>query len=212
MPDVRADGDQWSLLIPVKRLDIAKTRLALPEQARTDLALAMACDTVAAALRSTGVAEVVVITNDVDAGAALAALGARVIDDAPDRGLNAAFRHGASVAVSPRFAALAGDLPALRSSDLTDVLNLGATHRVAVVADDAGTGTTTLLATSIDAFAPQFGTASRAAHVSGGAVDLSDFAARSIRHDVDTIDALRIAVEWGVGPATTQILSTLSID
>ena len=43
-------GDQWSVLVPIKRLDRAKTRLALNTADRTDIALAMATDTVRAVL------------------------------------------------------------------------------------------------------------------------------------------------------------------
>jgi 2-phospho-L-lactate guanylyltransferase len=214
MPDVRADGDLWTVLIPVKRLDIAKSRLALPDRVRADLALAMASDTVSAALGCAAVAEVLVITSDESAAAALSALGARIVDDVPDSGLNAALVHGASLAVAARLCALAGDLPALRSIDLETILRLAAAHRVAVVADAAGSGTTVLTAASLAEFMPQFGIGSRAAHLDvapggGAAFDLSVDAAASLRHDVDTIDALDAAVELGVGPATAQVLAAL---
>ncbi|NKY79677.1 2-phospho-L-lactate guanylyltransferase, partial [Nocardiopsis dassonvillei] len=43
-------GARWSLVVPVKRLGRAKTRLApVAGGRREDLALAIACDTVAAA-------------------------------------------------------------------------------------------------------------------------------------------------------------------
>ena len=93
-----ADGDRWSVLIPVKRLDVAKSRLAVAEPDRAGLALAMACDTVRAAVGCNEVAEVVVISNDRHAAPALSALGARVVADTPDAGLNPALRHGATVA------------------------------------------------------------------------------------------------------------------
>jgi 2-phospho-L-lactate/phosphoenolpyruvate guanylyltransferase len=207
-----SDRDRWSLLVPVKRLEIAKTRLALADRPRADLALAMACDTVASALAAVAVAEVVVITDDARAAAVLSRLGARVVGDLPNAGLNPALVHGASVAAMPRVAALSSDLPALRSADVDAVLRLAATHPCAVVADVAGTGTTLLSATAIAAFAPAFGVDSRAAHVSAGAVDLSAEAAASVRHDVDTLDALRATLDLGVGPETTRALAALDVD
>src|SRR5919108_4147379 len=51
----------WSVVVPVKRLESAKTRLAVPLELRPGLVLAMAADTVAAA-RS--VARVLVISDD----------------------------------------------------------------------------------------------------------------------------------------------------
>jgi 2-phospho-L-lactate guanylyltransferase len=212
MPDVSGDGDQWSLLVPVKRLGIAKTRLALADLPRADLALAMACDTVAAALAAAAVAEVVVITDDARAAGALSDIGARIVDDLPDAGLNPALIHGASLAAMPRIAALSSDLPALRSTDLDAVLWLAAAHPRAVVADTSGSGTTLLAARVIAEFSPAFGVDSRAVHVRAGAVDLSTEAGASVRHDVDTLDALRAALALGAGPETTRALATLDVD
>jgi 2-phospho-L-lactate guanylyltransferase len=210
MPDVSGDGDLWSLLVPVKRLDLAKTRLALAADARAELALAMALDTVTAGLATQAVAEVVVITDDQRAARALSALGARVVSDRPDAGLNPALAHGASLAGRPRVVALSSDLPALRSDDLDAVLREAAAHPMAVVADVMGTGTT-LLAARRHVFAPAFGLDSLAAHLAAGAVDLSESAAGSVRQDVDTIAALRSALVLGVGAETTRVLARLEI-
>ncbi len=69
----------WSIVIPVKVLAQAKSRLAaLAGPRRAELALAMAADTVEAALACAAVAAVVVVTDDAAAGAELAGLGALV--------------------------------------------------------------------------------------------------------------------------------------
>jgi 2-phospho-L-lactate/phosphoenolpyruvate guanylyltransferase len=204
------DSDEWSVLIPVKRLAIAKTRLALDATARRRLALAMAADTVSAAMAASAVREVVIVTDDAEVTATLAQLGARVVADRPDAGINPALRYGAVVATTPRIAALAADLPTLRPADLDLVLELAGPHLVSTVSDIAGTGTTMLAATERGAFAPAFGPASRSAHLATGAFDLSPSAPVSIRHDVDTRDALRHAVELGLGPATTIALGELA--
>jgi 2-phospho-L-lactate/phosphoenolpyruvate guanylyltransferase len=207
MPDVTADRDQWSVLIPVKRLDIAKTRIAVAAPSRARLALAMAIDTVSAVLACATIAEVVIITSDALARAQLSALGARVVDDVPDRGLNPALDYGASIAAATQIAALSSDLPALRSDDLEAALHLAADHRSAVVADASGRGTTMLTARTRLDFSPAFGVQSLAAHVSGGAVDISADTAPSVRHDVDTLAALQVAVDLGVGAETSRVLS-----
>ncbi len=60
----------WTVLIPVKELGLAKTRLrgALPGVPHRDLVLALVLDTVAAAL---AVATVVVVTSDETVAAAV---------------------------------------------------------------------------------------------------------------------------------------------
>lgn len=203
--------DRWTLLVPVKRLDIAKTRLALDSVQRSELALAMALDTVSAALDAELVAEVVVITDDARATRALSDVGARVVTDAPDAGLNPALVHGSQLATHSRVAALSSDLPGLQPSELDDVLREALNHAVCVVGDTAGIGTTLLAAARVAEFSPAFGIDSRSAHVRAGAVDLTDSAGESVRHDVDTIDALREAVRRGVGPRTHETIFELAL-
>jgi 2-phospho-L-lactate guanylyltransferase len=207
---MRDRGDRWSVLVPVKRLERAKTRLALDAGLRADLALAMATDTVQAVIGAESVAEVLVVTDDERAAAVLGTLGATVVADLPDAGLNPALLHGASVAAMSRIAALSSDLPALRSRDLDEVLGAAAHHTQAVVSDVSGSGTTLLGAARLSDFAPAFGVNSLGAHVRAGAFDLSGSAAATLRHDVDTVGGLHAVIALGVGPATTRVLARLS--
>jgi 2-phospho-L-lactate/phosphoenolpyruvate guanylyltransferase len=74
----------WTVLLPVKVLARAKSRLAvLAGERRRELALALAADTVASVLACPEVARVVVVTSDPVAGPLLAALGAVVVPDVP---------------------------------------------------------------------------------------------------------------------------------
>jgi hypothetical protein len=93
----------WSVLMPVKVLSEAKSRLAgLAGPRRGELALAVACDTVTAVMRTDQAARAIVITDDPVAASALRAEFAQVIPDEPRDGLNAALRHGAAVAAEHR--------------------------------------------------------------------------------------------------------------
>jgi 2-phospho-L-lactate guanylyltransferase len=117
MSSTTSPSRPWYVLVPVKRLDLAKTRLgAVAGRRRSDLALAVAADTVAAALGCSVVRRVIAVTDDARARAELAALGAVVIGDEPDAGLNAALNHAAQHvrASEPQcgVAALSADLPA----------------------------------------------------------------------------------------------------
>jgi 2-phospho-L-lactate guanylyltransferase len=203
----------WQLVVPLKPLVRAKSRLAdgAGELLRPELALAFAKDTVCAALACPAVAGVVVVTDDTLAAAELTALGARRVPDSPGAGLNAAVTHGAAAvrAVFPQaaVAALNADLPALRPAELARVLGAAAAHRRAFLADAAGTGTTLLATGPGAAPAPAFGPGSRALHRAAGAVELGLAGVGSVRQDVDTVEDLRAALRRGVGPHTARLVA-----
>ncbi|MEE4540826.1 2-phospho-L-lactate guanylyltransferase [Streptomyces sp. V4-01] len=206
-------GRGWSLVVPLKPLAVAKSRLAeAAGGARPALALAFAADTVAAALACARVRDVTVVTDDPLAGAELGALGAHVVPDAPGAGLNAALRHGAGQVGLRRprsaVAALNGDLPALRPAQLAEVLDeaLRAPER-AFLADAAGLGTTLLAARPGVALRPAFGGLSRARHLASGAREILLPAVEGVRQDVDTPDDLRAALALGVGPRTAALFA-----
>lgn len=213
--DVTVTG-AWSLVVPLKPLAVAKSRLAVPvDGQRPALVLAFVLDTVAAALACPRVADVTVVTDDPVAGAELAALGALVVPDAPAAGLNAALRYGAERAGErgPRagagagVAALNGDLPALRPAELTEVLAEAARlPGRAFLADAAGLGTTLLTASRGVALSPGFGGASRARHLASGAREITLPAVPSVRQDVDTAADLEAARALGLGPRTSRLL------
>ncbi|ANB08765.1 2-phospho-L-lactate guanylyltransferase [Streptomyces ambofaciens] len=208
---------QWTLVVPVKPLARAKSRLSdtAHDGVRPGLALAFAQDTVAAALACPAVADVAVVTDDAQAGRALAELGAGVVPDEPGDGLNAALAHGAAFvrAAHPRspVAALNADLPALRPAELTRVLTAAAQFPRAFLPDAAGIGTTLLAAAPGRELAPAFGTDSRARHRASGAAELRLDSVDSVRQDVDTGDDLRAALALGVGPRTAAVAARLLI-
>jgi len=204
----------WSVLMPVKVLDQAKSRLAeLTGPRRAEFALALACDAVTAAVGSGPVARVIVITDDQVASVALAALGALIVPDEPRAGLNAALTHGAGYAAarwpSSGTAALSADLPALRPAELGRALSAAAAWPNAFVADAAGDGTTLYAAAPEAPFRPAFGLASRARHAAGGAVELTLDGIPGLRRDVDTPADLRGAADLGLGPHSAPLAAEL---
>lgn len=204
----------WSLVVPVKVLARAKTRMsAAAGPYRPDLALAMAADTVAAALRCDLVRDVIVVTDDPLPAAELAALGARIVPDEPDAGLNPALVYGASrgrgLSPDAGVGALSADLPALRPDELARVLEAAAGAPEAFVPDAADVGTTLYTARPGVPFSPAFGGDSRAAHRARGARELLLGDSDSVRRDVDTLDDLRAALTLGTGPRTAAVATLL---
>lgn len=198
----------WGVVVPVKRLALAKTRLAsYRDDLRQALALAFAADVVDAALGCALVARVLVITDDPRAADMLAAIGARIAPDSPDAGLNPALAHGADLlrAIDDTLgiATLSADLPALRSADLAGTLLQVMAGARAFVADAAGQGTTLLAAGPGAALQPAYGPLSRRAHLASGAVELPG--AAGLRQDVDTPADLAIALRLGVGRHTAAL-------
>jgi 2-phospho-L-lactate/phosphoenolpyruvate guanylyltransferase len=196
----------WSVVVPAKRLAVAKTRLRPltadvgEPSAHADLVLALLADTVAAALACPVVDTVLVVTDDPAATAEVTRLGARTVRDEPDSGLNPALEHGARSTGDTAVAALSSDLPALRPEELAAALTAAERAPRCFVADAHGTGTTLLTAVGT-ALRPAFGPGSAAAHRGGGAVELSGDWPGLVR-DVDTEADLRAALRLGTGPRT----------
>lgn len=214
------------VVVPVKRLAQAKTRLRGvsavgllegPQKASAfrpgrqpahdQLVLAMAQDTVRAALACPLVAAVLVVTDDPDVHATLGGLGARVVPDAPGAGLNAAIAYGAATVARPGrwVSALAADLPALRPEELAGALRVAAAQQCRGFVPDASGAGTTLLATPPGvAIDPRFGLGSAALHAVSGARRL-DGDWPSLRRDVDTAADLSDAAGLGLGPHTAAV-------
>jgi 2-phospho-L-lactate guanylyltransferase len=199
--DADTDASAWTVVVPVKRLSAAKSRMgAAGVPALDDLAMAFFQDTTAAVLSCSIVARVVVATTDERVAGWALDTGCSVFDDRHHPGINAA-AAAAGASVGGRIAVLVSDLPCATAQALEFSLRLARAHPQAFLADAAGTGTT--LWTSTGAAHPRFGEGSRAAHRAAGAVDLVEFAAspaslERMRRDVDTpsdlVDALRIGV------------------
>lgn len=206
----------WYVVVPLKGLANAKSRLVLPPRLRARAARAMALDSVAAAVGCPLVAGVVVVTDV--AAEDFRWLGAAVVADTPRAGLNAALRHAAQ-AVSrgdpgvPRgsggIAALTADLPALSPEELAMALQAVPLHGSGVVADAAGVGSTLLAAGTGATLRPEFGTQSHRRHLDAGAWDLTAAGGPGLRRDVDTMADLRAAVVLGVGRYTAALLPDL---
>lgn len=209
LPD---DVTAWGVVVPVKRLAVAKTRLAAYGGGlRQQLALAFAADVVAAALGTSAVVRVLVVTDDPLAAGELRGLGAHVARDLPDAGLNPALEHGASLLRAGLgecgVATVSSDLPCLRPQDLAAALAGVPAGGRAFVADSDRRGTTLLAAAAGAELAPAYGGASRLRHLASGAVELD--ATQALRRDVDTPADLARARELGVGRRTAAVLERL---
>ena len=203
---------QWSIVVPAKRLAVAKTRLrplteTLGAAAHDELVLALLADTVAAAVACPSVAELTVVTDDPAATDVVRGFGARTLADEPDRGLNPALEHGARHASLPAVAALSSDLPALRPAELEAALLAAESAPRCFVPDAHGTGTTLLTACGA-ALLPRFGSGSARAHREHGVLALIGDWPGLVR-DVDTPADLRAALALGAGARTSAFAGRL---
>jgi 2-phospho-L-lactate guanylyltransferase len=204
----------FGVVVPVKPPAVAKSRLGgLGDEVRRALAAAFAADTVEAALACDRVACVLVVTDDHVLAGDLAGAGVEVIPDGAADDLNASLGQAAAELLRRhpglRIAALCADLPALRPTELTRVLDAASSRQMAFVPDAAGAGTTLVTAPDLATFRPHFGHGSRAAHLDAGAdeIDVEDIA--SVRSDVDTPADLADVLRLGIGPRTSRVTAGL---
>jgi 2-phospho-L-lactate guanylyltransferase len=193
---------KWTVLVPIRALPSAKSRLAssVPAEVFEPLVAAIRADTLDAVRAASPVARVVIVGDR-------AAPDVTFVQASP--GLNGALRDGAAYAreqcPNDGVVALVGDLPALRPAELTDALHLAASHPTAFVPDRTGTGTTMLTARPYAVLNPQFGAGSARRH---RAVATELCAGAGLRHDVDTADDLAAAAGLGLGARTAILFDT----
>jgi 2-phospho-L-lactate guanylyltransferase len=203
---------------------------------RARLVEAFALDAVAALVASRSVHRVIVVTDETaQLAGPLQQLGAEIVPD-PGAGLNAAVAAGITAAMAgagtsgtvpssadraqasanPRrgaaawhggTAALLGDLPCLRPTDIDRAFDLAAQHALAVVPDAEGSGSTLITALPGVALVPRFGAGSAARHREAGHAVLDVPATSTLRLDVDTEHDLAEARSRGVGPHTRAALA-----
>jgi 2-phospho-L-lactate guanylyltransferase len=162
----------WTVLLPVKVLARAKSRLAvLAGDRRGELALALASDTVTAVLACPEVARVIVVTSDPEAGPLLAALGAIIVPDEPaDRSASLGNAGIGNTSLGNTGALReAGAAGVLGDLGVQDLLNAALRHGAAVAARRwPGTGLAALTA-DLPAVSPvELAAALRAAGASPG--------------------------------------------
>jgi 2-phospho-L-lactate guanylyltransferase len=200
------------ILIAVKRLTAAKSRLApvFSAATRESVVLAMLIDTITAATAVPALHAVTVVTPDDVAADAARQLGARVlVDPTPDGHRNPlnnalAAAEAAIREETPNILALQGDLPALQPQELSEAIGAARGYQRSFVGDRHGTGTAALFAFGV-ALDPQFGPDSAQRHRQSGAIELTG-AWPGLRCDIDTPDDLMVARRLGVGPATAQAI------
>lgn len=206
-------------VVPVKRFDAAKERLAeaLPAQARADLAAAMLDDVLTALRRCERLDRVIVVSGEPSAAEAAAAAGADWLDDPDDAGHSHAAAVGVRSALGAGAAAAAllpGDCPMLDPTELDRALADLRRGSVGVVPDRHATGTNGLLLCPPDAIGPSFGPDSRERHLDlarHAGVEASIVAISSLALDLDTpadLDVLRsrVAVDPDRAPSTARAL------
>lgn len=207
---------RWTLVVPLRALPSAKSRLAetMPVDgpgAHAELVAAIRADTLRAVRACPAVAHVLIVADE-----PMAVPDADIVIIQHTAGLNGALRDAEAEARSrwpdDGVATLVGDLPGLRPDDLADALRTAAGHARAFVPDFSGTGTTLLAARPGTALEPHYGLGSAAAH---GRVAVALDAAAGLRHDIDTFDDLRGARaddDVVLGPATDGIVARLGVD
>ncbi len=195
----------WRVVVPVKDARVGKSRLAgVAGPDRQRLSRAIAEDTIAAAAQVVGARRLVLVTGDRPLAASWGAAGALVVEDR-GAGLNDAISDAIRAAGTGPYAALLGDLPALRPCDLARALCAADHHEQSFVPDADGTGTVLRCG---GAFVPRFGAGSAAAHAADGATPL-DLDLPHLRTDVDDEPSLVAAARLGLGPATRSALEAL---
>lgn len=157
-------------ILPVKRFDAAKQRLAagIDPERRREVAAAMVADVLEAIGEARGVERTIVVSGDPVAQELAAEAGTEIVADPEDAGHVEAALAGiarAEAEGAERVVLLAGDCPLLDPRELDRLLTAVPAPYVGVVPDRHGAGTNALLLSPPSAIAPDFGGDSLERHV-----------------------------------------------
>ncbi|GAW48951.1 MULTISPECIES: 2-phospho-L-lactate guanylyltransferase [unclassified Nocardioides] len=182
------------LLVPVKRLTLAKTRLDVPASDRYRVARALMRNTLRTAAHAAGGTSLAVVTADEEVSAFAAGLGAGVVLDTT-ADLNSALEQGLNELIAADAArsvtVLVADLALLSPADVHWLhREATATSQPKHVSDQAGTGTTAVVLPAGHRVPMVFGPSSAERFRSSGCLPL-DGAPLGLRADLDTLTDLR---------------------
>jgi 2-phospho-L-lactate guanylyltransferase len=156
------------ILIPIKTLDLAKTRLSnvLDPSERAGLVLAMLRDLLTV-LGQCPVDDVWVISADEIVLKLACEFGAKTIREEKSKGYNAAVSAGLlEIGSGAQVAVLPGDIPLASRADLVKLTSpsVAGVFEIRIVPDAAADGTNGLFQSSTDLIAPSFGASSFSRH------------------------------------------------
>jgi 2-phospho-L-lactate/phosphoenolpyruvate guanylyltransferase len=157
-------------ILPVKRFDAAKRRLAagIDDERRAALAAAMLEDVVEAIGAARSIERTIVVSDEPLAQEIVAGSGAEIVPDPGDEGHVTAALAGIARAEQEGaecIVLLPGDCPLLEPRELDRLLTGLPASYVGIVPDRHGTGTNALALTPPGAIQPAFGEGSCARHV-----------------------------------------------
>lgn len=207
-------------LLPVKRLDQAKTRLGPTFDAEQRLAIARALFEDSLALAdSVDFLEWWVVSDDDAVLERARERGHGAIRD-QGLGLNAAVHLAAGellAAGATTLTIIHSDIPLAWAGDLQDLVDTGATSDVVVVPSESDGGTNALLLAPPDALDPHFGPGSLTEHLKaaeGRGLRCSLLSLPRLALDLDTpADARALAAKDPAGPsATIDLLKKLDLN
>lgn len=213
----------WAL-VPVKRFDQAKSRLAdvLPVEARASLAAAMLGDVLELLAEVNGIVGTLVVTADPAAAALATEQGAEVLSDCHESGINEAVvqglrsltRRGAGGAL-----VVPADVPFATPGEIAAVLHGLAGQEAVLVPATRDGGTNVFAIAPAHRLTPCFGPGSFVRHVAAAAsAGLTPAVLRlpGIGHDIDVPADLAATSHSAIGPVpgrrTRDWLSRLQDD
>jgi 2-phospho-L-lactate/phosphoenolpyruvate guanylyltransferase len=181
-------------ILPVKRFDAAKQRLAagLDDERRWALAAAMLEDVLEAISGSRAIERTIVVSGDPLAQEIASGAGTEIVPDPADEGHSEAALAGiarAEVEDAGLVVLLPGDCPLLDSRELDRLLTGVPGTFATIVPDRHGEGTNALVLSPPSAIRPAFGEGSRARHVAAAREAGIPFAVEelpSLALDLDT--------------------------
>lgn len=210
--------DVWAI-VPVKRLGLAKQRLALclSESERLELAKSMLIDVLANLHRSQNITGILVVSSDLDVPRLAAQFGASVVKDELETGTNSAVIQGlrALDSVQPSVLVVPADIPFATTDDFDAVIRSFRMNPIVLSPATSDGGTNVLAMRSGFFVSPCFGEDSFTRHMASArlrGLECGIVRSWGLGHDIDRPDDLFVsAASLNSLSETAKFLTELNV-
>ncbi|MBC8250279.1 MAG: 2-phospho-L-lactate guanylyltransferase [Candidatus Nitrosopelagicus sp.] len=195
-----------SIIIPVKRFQISKTRLKLSKEKTKELCMLLLEEVIKTVSRSGLIDEIIVVTNEEQVSSVIKKYDCKKIQDEDETSVNNAIKLAEKYLIENEFThsiVLPLDVPFFYSEDLEKLLNFSSEKSVIIVPSRHFDGTNALVRAPINSMKPRYDEGSHRVQIESAKknnVKISIGLIYRLMLDIDSMEDLEFVLKQNIKP------------